>query len=346
MKGKSPDMTFPPRDLSLDAVRGILVVFVLVLHAEMISGIGRLSVVGYLNMSVGPILMPLFFLMSGLLMEKSLRRSWTHFFRAQVLRLAWPFAIWGVIYACFVSLVEEKLPFGAEIFITLVLRPTDLGPVWYLHFLLVFFVLARATRSVPAVALLVLFVVGALITALITGRSPTILIHAASFFLGILMARHPAAARLFGVHRSGHRAFLFATALFLTTTPFVAGDSLRDNAWGLPIVLFACVTILSCRDVIHHAIGSKWVIWIGVNSLPVYLVHWPVMLIVWRVNSGVFSFEPPELFWLALVLSLLVGVALAGSASRYPFVAVLFSPPKTFSDGRLLSSASTRRLPR
>ncbi|MUU72438.1 acyltransferase [Pseudarthrobacter sp. GA104] len=339
MSDDSSDKSRLSRDLSLDALRGALVFFVLVLHAEMISGIGRTSVVGYLNMSVGPVLMPLFFVISGYLARNGLRRDWTDFLYSQVLRLLWPFLIWGVIYSCFVSLVEEKLPLNAGLLVKLVLQPTELGPIWYLHFLLTFLVLARITRGVSAVAMTALFVISAVATTAAVGSSPTILIHASSFFLGLSLARYPELLHWLGERHVGRSTFLAATFAFLASSPLVAADSLRDNAWALPLVLLTCIVLISCRRVLENAVGSKWMIWIGVNSLPIYLIHWPVMLIVWRITTGTSSLQSPEVFWLALTMAMVVGSLVADLANRRSTVAILFAPPQIFSKAKLRSYA-------
>lgn len=333
---------FSSRDTSLDVLRGLLVILVLVLHAEMISGIGRTSAVGYLNMIIGPVLMPLFFVISGLLGEKNLWREWKYFFSSQVLRLLWPFLIWGLVYAGFVSLVEKKLPMNAELITSMVLRPSDLGPIWYLHFLLAFFILARILRRLSPILMMALFVAGSLAASVVVDNSPSVLIHGASFFLGLSMARYPAALRWPAKDHLWRRTFLLGTLVLFAVSPHFAGDSWRDNGWVLTLVLFACALFIEFRSSIENAVGSSWVMWIGVNSLPIYLAHWPVMLIVWRVAPKA-SVQPAETFWVALATALLIGTILALLANRIPWVAVLFAPPNKLMRYRPQTGASAGR---
>lgn len=97
---------------------------------------------------------PLFFLVSGMLAVRAIRRGWGELFRTRLLDLLWPFAIWTLLIAPLWSLrlyetgsphirpVLDALAFGS-------------GHLWFLPALVVFLVVAKLVSRAPLVAIAV-----------------------------------------------------------------------------------------------------------------------------------------------------------------------------------------------
>lgn len=321
---KSPSIK---RDPALDWLRGVLVLFVLVLHAEIVSGIGRDSVVGYLNMSVGPVLMPAFFVLSGILGRKVLLGGWTDLLRGTLLRLLWPYFVWGLVYVLAVTTVEQKFDLNWQALTLLLTRPAMLGPIWYLAYLAAFFLLARFLRPIPPWAMMLVLAGMSMILSMLNGPLTDAVIHASAFFAGLAAASHGSlVARLFGSAMG--RAALPLTICVLASTPYFVGDGLRDNGLFIFWILLASVVVVAGAQRLHTLFGSSFTTKLGAESLAFYLTHWPIMLIIRRANSELHLVDNEVAFWVALVLSLIGGALTVVAMRRAPIVRVLFEPPR------------------
>lgn len=326
--------TSSKRDPALDWLRGVLVLFVLVLHAEMTSGIGRDSVVGYLNMSVGPILMPAFFVLSGMLGQGTLRRAWPQFYGGTLLRLIWPYFIWGLVYILAVSVVEQKFDLNWQAFALLIMRPATLGPVWYLAYLGVFFLMARYLRWIPTWTILLVLAVATIVVSYFGLPFKDALIHATAFFAGLAINSRSVGWEWLSESVTG-RAALPITICALGVSPYFFGDSLRDNGLFITWILLASVVVVAGAERLYRSFGSPFITKIGVDSLVFYLTHWPIMLMVRRINSELHLADPIVAFWAALVLSIAVGSLMVWVVRKVPLVLILFEAPRlTWPKGR------------
>lgn len=322
----------PIRDPAPDWLRGVLVLFVLSLHAGMTSGVGRTSVPGYLDMAVGPILMPAFFVLSGILGRSALRRGWIELITGTLLRLLWPYFVWGLVYVLAVTLVEQKFDLNWQAFTLLLTRPAMLGPVWYLAYLAAFFVFARCLRLVPAWATTLVLAAITMVFSFMQFPLADALLHASAFFAGLSVSSRGAVVGWLTDTGVG-RTVLPLTICVLGTTPYFVGDNLRDNGLFVWWILLASIVVVAGAQPLYSWCGSRFTMKIGTESLVFYLTHWPIMLVVRRANSDLHLVDPVVAFWLALALSLAVGALTVIVMRRVPFVRALFEPPRLLPAG-------------
>lgn len=327
MNDANDGLALSKRDPALDWLRGVLVLFVLMLHAEIISGIGRYSVVGYLDMAVGPMLMPAFFLLSGLLGRGALRRKWVELFGGTVVRLLWPYFIWGSVYVLAVTLIEQKFELDWQAVVLLFTRPAMLGPVWYLAYLVVFFLLARCVRSIPVWITLIVLVVATMTISHLELPFKDALVHATAFFAGLAVNSRSEIWGRLSRNATGAIALLL-TVCVLSVSPYFFGDGLRDNGLFITwIVLASGIVVLGAKR-LYGLFGSQFVKNMGIESLAFYLTHWPVMLIVSRINAELHLMDTVVTFWVALVSSVAVGVLAVRMMRKFPLVLRLFEAPR------------------
>lgn len=136
---KSPPVS--TRIAWIDAARGLLIVLVVVGHA--IIGIvdagltNKDGLLAELNKYIYTFHMPAFFFLSGLLAWSSVNKNQKRFFHNILIRIAYPYFLWGTIQLLIMNLFSNFLnnptPFDPLEFLNLVLRSPS--PFWFLKVL-------------------------------------------------------------------------------------------------------------------------------------------------------------------------------------------------------------------
>jgi uncharacterized membrane protein YcfT len=144
----------------LDSLRGLIILLVVVFHAEVVVGRQEghwLGGLHELNHVLGFVRMPALMVLSGILLSRSLAKGPTMHLRGKVAKIAWPYLVWSSLN------LWQGLAYGsapgarwAEIFYK---PPTS---HWFLAYLFVYFLVctvltaqARKSLIVPAMLLAV-----------------------------------------------------------------------------------------------------------------------------------------------------------------------------------------------
>jgi uncharacterized membrane protein YcfT len=322
----------------VDAGRGLAIALVALYHATDWLSVGfDTSTWHVVSAVLATLRMPLFFVLAGLFAGKWLTASWTSLWRSKLALFVWVFLVWGVIGS--IASVIGRLMQGVELgdFSPLaILRAWILSPIaprfelWFIWALALFFIAAKLLRRVdPRVQLGVAAVVAAI--ALSGWETPNIgwsgvLKYFVFFIAGIYLkeriltwGRRPPGPVLVGAFLAWAALSVAIPALGLREVPglyfvncvlgVLAGISLSRVLSRLPRLA---------------AIGS--------NTLPVYLTHTPLIILV---SFGLVAIDrvvpldalagalPPVVAALAVTLSLLIHAAV----SRGP-LAFLYSAPR------------------
>lgn len=337
----------------VDSGRGIAITLVALFHStNWIAGTG-LPVLGWsdANAVLSSLRMPMFFVLAGLFAAKWLAAKWRDLFRAKVLLFGWVLVVWTVIGM--VVQISGRLSAGQEInyraavrnvLLCLVNPPFEL---WFIWALAIFFLAAKLTRAVPPTAQLA--VAGAVsavaLTVWLTTTTTMGPIGSAKyyfFFLAGIYARRIILG--FASSALWVRLGVFAVWALVSVTLFAWG------ARGLPGAYF-----INC--VIGVFAGVALATWLsrcgplrslGQHTLPVYLAHTPVAILISivillvpglvTVLTPVSSLVPPVVAVIAIALALLLNRATAGSWLRF-----LYRPPGFVV--RLLDERSRGQLP-
>lgn len=108
-----------------------------------------------LNAVLMPVRMPLFFLVSGVLAVGAIQRPWGAVWRKRVADLAWPFALWTLLFAVPYALAYSETGVTGTALEAMSWSLIAAGAYWYLPALAVFFVVAWLLRRTPILLLII-----------------------------------------------------------------------------------------------------------------------------------------------------------------------------------------------
>ncbi|MDN6324220.1 MAG: acyltransferase family protein, partial [Corynebacterium sp.] len=334
----------------VDAAKGLCILLVVSGHA-----IITLNNNGYatgawehINMLIGPVRMPLFFLLSGLFAAKALSESWRKFADRRVWIMVWLFVLWVPIREIWLSLIPDTnvghsgdipAPRGADPQNWLPMLEnigrSVLGPpsyLWFLYALALFAVLSKLTRRVPPVVQIVVAGAVSMLSPMAGFGWPwNDILHTYVFYLlGMYAAPW--------IHRMARMRSLWiiggSTALYTVVALWV--DATNDHFLiGLngPLKVFlASVGIIAVISAFSYM--ESWRIMVpfskvGSRTLPVFLMHIMVLATVIFVFNLLLPadpglpLQPLILGVIAVVLSLGLHKVLTASGFAW-----LFSRPQ------------------
>lgn len=306
-------MKSKPRVLWVDAAKGLCILLVVMGHA-----ITELNAHGYytwlwedVNFFLGPIRMPLFFMLSGLFAGKALKESWYRLADRRIWVMVWLYVIWvpvrdlvifllpytrveasGIVYPPGVMDQASWIPKLYNTFHAAV-EPTSY--LWFLWALALFAILTRATRSVPPV-------IQILAAGAFSAWAPFEPVSwswdfVTKMYVFYLVGMYGARLIFHVVHR-WKLAFLVATFVaFASVATWVqlTYASFNDGNIGLTRVYLSLTGALFGIGLMATLQGSKLVVpfeKLGKRTLPVFLMHIPMLIITMIVMDLVLSEDP------------------------------------------------------
>lgn len=317
----------------VDAGRGLAIALVVLFHSTNWLGEAGFGIVGwdFFDETIASIRLPLFFTMSGLFAVKWMHASWRDLWKSKVSLFVWVFAVWSVI-ATFSFMLGLNLQ-GAEGNYLGQLKDLLWAPLlprfelWFIWALAIFFVVAKAIRKLPVIVQLVasgLLSVAALSDFFVGNVGWVGSAKYFFFFLcGILL--RDAIIRWSNSARPAVLASVFVVWV---------GVALAGTALGLrslPGYYFVCCVIgvfagVAVSRVLARVPGPRY---LGTRTLPVYLTHTTIILIVVWVLARTVRLPdlavlgavlPPVLAALAIAASLLISRAVANNrVLRYAY---------------------------
>lgn len=306
-----------------DLARAVAIVLVVVFHARHSTWLIGFqndqladSVWWHSGFILTPLRMPLFFIVSGMLSASSVGRPWREVSTKRVWNSVWLYSLWALIYTVFIPTwpnLEASKDSASRQIIDYVTGNT---PAWYLWALVVYFVIARFTRTIPAAPLLA----AALILSAVASEledyldnPPQLMLQSLFFFLAGCRFRDLVMqiGRQANVKRtlSFSAVLIFALALHRMDVPFVFPGV------GLAAVLFG-INVMSVATR-HSSIMRQWGGWLGARTLPIYVIHFLVLTgllnlaavalpVAWKSMPYVALAAPLVLTILTVALSLIL----------------------------------------
>lgn len=136
----------------IDYSKGIGIILVVMAYAAQVYGGAGPSENWMLGVSrwAAPLVLPAFFLISGLFLRRSIFGSAATYFDRKVLHLAYFFAIWLAIETVFLNagdIARDPLAF-VRLYASGWIAP--MSPLWFIHELAIFYIFARLVRRLPA----------------------------------------------------------------------------------------------------------------------------------------------------------------------------------------------------
>lgn len=317
----------------VDAAKGLCILLVVAGHA-----IINLNNNGFatgiweeINLVIGPVRMPLFFLLSGLFAAKALSESWRKFADRRIWVMLWLLVLWVPIREIWLAMIPRTtVDHSDDITAPAGLDPENWGPMvgrmleavqgppsylWFLYALALFAVLSKATRRVhPVLQILVAGVVAMYTPELDLGWPWNDILHTYVFYL-VGMYAAPWIHRVARLRSLpvilGSTAVYTAVGLRIYTT----NDHFNLGLNG-PVRLFlASVGIIAVISAVSALEGSpllRPLIAVGSRTLPVFIMHIMVLATVIFVADLVLPGDPglplQPLILAAIVVTLCLGL--------------------------------------
>ena len=308
----------------VDAGRGIAICLVVLFHTvNWLAAAGaEVGAWAEVNRILSSLRMPLFFVLSGLFAGKWLVASWRDLWTRKLRLFVWVFLLWTAIgLVAFMVGVRVMLGQGSVRGAVLTFLTGPVMPkleLWFIWALAIFFVLAKVTARVPPWAQLAVAATASAValsgweTASPGGSG------AVKYYAFFLAGVH---GRAWVLRLGAEPRRLVTGGLFLAW----AGVSLALWWWDLrdvPGLYFLnCVLGVGAGVVLSRVLTVGVLRRIGARTLPVYLTHTPVIMVVCSLlhvlgvtgHPGVDALLPPVVALGVVALSWRVGTPADGT---------------------------------
>lgn len=324
----------------MDAVRGTAIILLLIWHASAVPalyGVEMPEVIRSANAFFLPFRMPTLMLLSGMLLERSLRKPLPRYLAGKASMVVWPYLVWVVI-AKLTFLEQAGLPWWhwRAWYAT--------SYLWFLFFIAVYYAAAPLLRHLPIWATVGLAALGAIL--LDAGSMEQRMAYFAVFFFGgAWLARHP--ALLDRTSRPRMLVLLGIPAVAFGVASVLLPDALHHLLWGAPLSIAGSLALIGIFSTAgRHGLVRRLVEFLGRSSIVFYVSHFPVMALLSQsplADGGALVLAVSN-----VMAAMLIGVALSVGKSQVP-IAWLFRAPGPLTDALTaslsrLSGASRRRV--
>jgi uncharacterized membrane protein YcfT len=308
----------------LDIAKGLSIVAVVLFHAGSMSPEGTTArkVWSIVDLGLFTFIMPLFFLVSGLVMGSALQLRFRAFFQRRIWPVVYLFIIWVLIYA--VASLASRGRIGNSLFESLTLQSV----LWYLAALSIYMLIAWLTRNVPLLVVLAVALLVAAPFAILFPFDGWGLAHGPHFFVFFLAGCRVARKIEHAVERARWRqvGFLAFVAAALAALAFVLPAS-RPAIYALTPLVSVPLVLIASMQLSRWPSASAQIGRLGVGSLAIFVVHNLVLdllnfLVVPAVDwVVVLQWSLPAL---GALLAVVLAMGLWVQRARYP---LLFRPP-------------------
>ncbi|MBW7950729.1 MAG: acyltransferase family protein [Pseudorhodoplanes sp.] len=136
----------------IDNARGITIILVVMMHSTLgvEAVLGREGFMHYAVAFATPFRIPAFFLISGLLLARTIDRPWRAYLDGKVVHFVYFYVLWLTIQFAFkfpAFAAERGMAGAAGLYLESLVQP--FGTLWFIYLLPVFFVVTRLVRGLP-----------------------------------------------------------------------------------------------------------------------------------------------------------------------------------------------------
>lgn len=286
----------------MDAIRGAAIILVVFGHATYYTDLytdHTFTRFGAFTNIVSPLRMPLLLFLSGLLVPRSMTKGPRRYFSGKAKNILYPYVLWSLLIIVAYWLVSQTIPtwYVPPVWAIVTAPPLQL---WFLAYLLVYYAIAYATRSVSP--LWVVFGAIVLMGIPMEGAWGSIALRAVPFFLGVWIARNPAPFEKL-TSNVWASAVLLAISVLLAVGRQFGILTVPDLSWAFPLLLAFFVGVVG----VLRPISEHWVLaplrYVGKSSMKMYVIHAPAITITIALLTTRGYREP----WGVLLAAIAVG---------------------------------------
>ncbi|MCM2973016.1 acyltransferase family protein [Larsenimonas suaedae] len=318
-----------PRYQWMDAMRGLAICLVVYFHgtATLPAKLEDTSpIFEAFALPMQPLRMPLLMFLSGLLLIGSVKKGPRKFFSGKVQHILYPYIVWTLVMVGVYKMREIMLGKDGLDFVHAVLTG-GADHLWFLHMLFLFYLAAYFLMHIRPWFGLVLSIALYIPFWLMEYENLRFFHHAIFFMLGGWAGCH--IAKTVELLKQLH--WSIAGAMFIAGMVFFI-DGMYDYEW--PDVYFLDFTVAALAIIPGAIKAMMWVSttrisppleWMGKNSLPIYMVHWPLMYASPVFIAKFYSGNPDIMlvFFIAGVLAMCCATAYL--SKKFVLVSLLFS---------------------
>ncbi|WP_074310905.1 acyltransferase family protein [Micromonospora cremea] len=298
LSGSTPGR--PHRAEWADAAKGVCIILVVLWHVVVKDylqidwhiGVPVPGLWGTVGEQFLPLRMPLFFTISGVFATNAVQRPWRVVARSRIGRFLYLYALWLLIHTAVLAAAPD-FPTDRATSVLGLLEQLTITPsnLWYLYALALYFTVAKAVRQAPHV--LILAPAAALSAVAAAGLLDTPgnragLYQNLIFFLAGLYLR-PRIER-WAATATGHRLAVTSGAyVLLLAAMAVVGAQRWFGVWPLVSVVAVAFGITAAARLGRWPALSNRLATLGRITLPIYVIHMPVLALLHRLLLGPIS---------------------------------------------------------
>ncbi|MFF0251362.1 acyltransferase family protein [Micromonospora zamorensis] len=277
-----------------DAAKGACIILVVLWHVVVKDylqidwhvGIPVPGLWGTLGEQFLPLRMPLFFTISGVFAANAAQRPWRVVARSRIAGFLYLYAVWLLIHTAILAaapqLPTDRATSALGLLEQLTITPSNL---WYLYALAVYFTIAKATRRAPRALVLVPAALLSAVAAaglLATPGNRAGLYQNLVFFLAGLHLRPQ--IQKWAATASRRRLALTSGAYVLALAAMaVAGAQQWFGVWTAVSVAAVTFGVTAAARLARRSAISRPLARLGRITLPIYVVHMPVLAVLHRL---------------------------------------------------------------
>jgi threonine dehydratase len=301
------------RDTWPDVAKGVCIILVVLWHVvtkhyqrvDWDTSLPFSAGWGALGVQLLPLRMPLFFTISGLFALSAVGRPWPTLVRTRIGKFACLYAVWVLIHTAVMWFTPDFDTAHArgpvQLIEQLTITPTNL---WYLYALAVYFLIARLTSRVPTTWLLsATFLLSAVAAAhLLPEPSNRGQVYQNLFFF-LAGLRFRPAIRAYAARTNRRHLVTATTAYAIGLAAMGLLDAQRwFGVWPIVSILATWFGITAAVLLGRHPTRVTQVLSrLGVRTLPIYVMHLPLLAVFDRLSRGPLKVLEPRAAALAAV---------------------------------------------
>ncbi|MDG4781897.1 acyltransferase [Micromonospora sp. WMMD961] len=292
--GTAPGAGLPQRAQWADAAKGVCIILVVLWHVVVKDylqidwhlGVPVPGLWGTLGEQFLPLRMPLFFTISGVFAANAAQRHWRVVARSRVAGFLYLYALWLLIHTAILAaapqLPTDRATSALGVLEQLTVTPSNL---WYLYALALYFTIAKATRRAPRALVLVPAAVLSAVAAaglLDTPGNRGGLYQNLVFFLAGLYLR-PQIQRWAAAASRGRLLLTSGAYVLALAAMAVAGAQQWFGVWPVVSVVAVIFGITAAARLARWSALSRPLASLGRITLPIYVIHMPVLALLHRL---------------------------------------------------------------